>query len=216
MGDFDYPFFIETSVSGHGHLTTDVKKMKPFIIILFLSAFITWLAEAGDVRLEVAAVNSPSEDYLSIWGSDFDVEGGGYSTCSIDLNGDGLEDRMFANAGTSGTGGTEATVYLARNDGRYTRVGTLGHRAISAEGIMTGARFLHCSWKFGCGATWITTYLISHHGLKRIGAIQGIAAGAEPNKRYETVFASPLKPDYKFVARRPRSKAEQGAGGKRD
>ena len=183
--------------------------MKSLINIVLLSVFLTWLAKAGDVRHEVAIVSSPSEDYLSNWGSDFDVEGGGYSTCSIDLNGDGLEDRMFANAGTSGAGGTEATVYLARNDGQYTRVGTLGHGAISAEELTTGARFLHCSWKYGCGATWITTYLISHHGLKRIGSIQGIAAGAEPSKRFEAVFSSPLKPDYKFVAGRPGSKAEQ-------
>jgi hypothetical protein len=93
------------------------------------------VASGGDIRHEVSVVANPSDDYLSICGWEFDVDGSGYSTCEIDLDGDGLLDQMFANAATSGTGGQAATVYLARKDGRFTRIGTLGHGGIAKETI---------------------------------------------------------------------------------
>ena len=49
-------------------------------------------ASGGDIRHEVAVVGNPSDDYLSICGWEFDVDGGGYSTCAIDLDGDGFLD----------------------------------------------------------------------------------------------------------------------------
>ena len=167
------------------------------------------VASADDVRHQVAIVDKPAVDYLAICGWEFEVEGGGYSTCTIDLDGDGLEDRMFANAGTSGTGGQVATVYLARKDGKFTRIGSLGHGAISTETIKTGGRLLHCSWSFGGGATSITTYLVSHDGLKQIMAIAGEWDDMEYKSRFSKVFATALKPDYKFVAAKPKTEAEQ-------
>ena len=177
------------------------------LIAVIISASV---ASADDVRHRVAIVDNPAADYLAICGWEFDVEGGGYSICIIDIDGDGLEDRMFANAGTSGTGGQAATVYLARNDGKFTRIGTLGHGAISTETIKTGGRLLHCSWSFGGDATSITTYLVSHDGLKQIMAIGGEWDDKDYKSRFDEVFATALKPDYKFVAARPKPKAEQG------
>lgn len=165
------------------------------------------VASGGDVRHEVAVVGNPAEDYLSICGSEFDFEGGGYSTCAIDLDGDGLLDQMFANAATSGTGGQAATVYLARKEGGFTRVGTLGHGNIATETLKTGARLLHCSWSFGGGSTSITTYLISHEGLKELTVIGGAWDDEAYQKRFKAVFEVPLKPAYQFVAVRPRPKA---------
>ena len=176
------------------------------LLVLLLSASATL---GDDIRHEVAIVSDPTADYLAICGWEFDVEGGGFSTCEIDLDGDGRKDQMFANAGTSGTGGQAATIYLSRGDGKFTRVGTLGHGAISAEKIKTGGSLLHCSWSFGGGATSITTYLISHDGLKEVMAIGGEWNDDEYKKRFEAVFAEPLKPHYKFVAARPKPKAEQ-------
>ena len=177
------------------------------LLVVFCSAS---LVSADDVRHEVAVVDKPADDYLSICGWEFDVEGGGYSTCTVDLDGDGLEDRMFANAGTSGTGGQAATIYLARKDGKYTRIGSLGHGAISTETIKTGGRLLHCSRSFGGGATSITTYLLSHDGLKEIMAIGGESDDKEYRKRFDDVFATQLVARYKFVAARPTPPAEQG------
>ena len=144
--------------------------MRRLAVKLFAVIFSASVASADDVRHQVAIVDSPAADYIAICGWEFDVEGGGYSTCTIDLDGDGLEDHMFANAGTSGTGGQAATLYLARKDRKFTRIGSLGHGAISSETIKTGGTLLHCSWSFGGGATSITTYLISHDGLKQVMA----------------------------------------------
>lgn len=119
--------------------------MKRLTSILLAVICVATMASADDVRHEVAIVDNPADDYLKVCGWEFDVEGGGYSTCAIDLDGDGLKDRMFANAGTSGTGGQAATVYLARKDKRFARIGTLGHGAIAVETIKTGGRLLHCS-----------------------------------------------------------------------
>ncbi len=171
------------------------------------------VASGGDIRHEVSVVANPSDDYLSICGWEFDVDGGGYSTCEIDLDGDGLLDQMFSNAATSGTGGQAATVYLARKDGRFTRIGTLGHGGIAKETIKTGGRLLHCSWSFGGGSTSITTYLISHDGLKELMVIGGKWDDEAYQNRFKAVFEISLKPDYKFVAARPKPKAEQDGGG---
>jgi hypothetical protein len=171
------------------------------------------VASGGDIRHEVTVVGNPFDDYLSICGWEFDVDGGGYSTCAIDLDGDGLLDQMFANAATSGTGGQAATVYLARKDGRFTRIGTLGHGGIATETIKTGARLLHCTWSFGGGSTSITTYLISHDGLKELMVIGGKWDDEAYQKRFKAVFEVTLKPDYKFFAERPKPKAEQNGGG---
>ena len=183
--------------------------MKRLASKLLAVIFSATVASADDVRHQVTIVDNPATDYLAICGQEFDVEGGGYSTCTIDLDGDGLEDNMFANAGTSGTGGQAATVYLARKDGKFTRIGSLGHGAISTETIKTGGRLLHCSWSFGGGATSITTFLISHDGLKQIMAIGGEWDDKKYKQRFDEVFATSLKPDYKFVAARPEPKAEQ-------
>ena len=187
--------------------------MTRFSSILLAAIFGALSVSADDVRHQVTLVDDPVADYLTICGWEFDVEGGGYSTCKIDLNGDGLDDHMFANAGTSGTGGQAATLYLARQDGKFTRVGSLGHGAISTETIRTGGRLLHCSWSFGGGHASITTFLISHDGLKKIMVIGGEWNDKEYKKRFDTVFSSPLKINYKFVAARPTPKAEQDADG---
>jgi len=173
--------------------------IRSFFAVLSLAS----AATAGDVRHTVAIVDDPAKNYLSICGWEFDVEGGGYSTCSIDLDGDGLNDRLFANAATSGTGGQAATVYLARKDGKFTRIGSLGHGAITTETIKTGGKLLHCSWSFGGGATSITTYLVSHEGLKKVMGISGEWKDLEYQKRFEEVFSTSLKLSYKFVASRP-------------
>ena len=167
------------------------------------------VASGEDIRQEVAVVGNPSVDYLSICGWEFDVDGGGYSTCAIDLDGDGSLDQMFANAATSGTGGKAATVYLAREDGRFTRVGTLGHGGIATETIKTGGRLLHCSWSCGGGSTSITTYFISHDGLNELMVIGGKWDDEAYQKQFEAMFEVTLKHDYKFVAARPKPKAEQ-------
>ena len=168
-------------------------------------------ASGGDIRQEVAVVGNPSDDYLSICGSEFDVDGGGYSSCAIDLDGDGLLDQMFANVATSGTGGQAATVYLARKDGRFTRIGTLGHGGIATETIKTGGRLSHCSWSYGGGSTSITTYFISHDGLNEVMVIGGKWNDEAYQKQFKAVFEVTLKPDYKFVAACPKPKAEQDA-----
>lgn len=178
-------------------------------ITILVTAATVSVATADDIRHAVSVVNDPAKDYLLICGWEFDVEGGGYSTCEIDLNGDGLKDRMFANAGTSGTGGLSATVYLARKDGKYTRVGTLGHGGIAVETIKTGGKLLHCSWSYGGGATSITTYLLSHDGLKEVMSIGGERDDKEYQKRFRAVFAEELKPTYKFIEARPKQQAEQ-------
>lgn len=67
---------------------------------------------------------------------------------------------MFANAATSGTGGEAATIYLAREDGRFTRIGTILHQALSTERIRTGGQLLHCASNGGGGHFSITTYLL--------------------------------------------------------
>ncbi len=186
----------------------------PFAIIgSMLPAFS--LAYGDDVRNEVAVVDRPEEDYVNICGHEFDREGGGYSTCAIDLNADGREDRMFANSGTSGTGGEAATIYLAREDGRFTRIGTILHQALVTEATETGGRLLHCSSNGGGGHSSITTYLLSHEGLKMIKKLNGEWKDPQYGKHFDTVFATPLKPNYQFVAARPKSNAEPVAGGKR-
>jgi len=180
--------------------------MKTFTDTAIIALVLASMASADDIRHTIAIVENPAADYLSICGSEFDVEGGGYSTCTIDIDGDGRPDQMFANAGTSGTGGQAATVYLAREDGRFSRIGTLGHGAVAAETIKTGARLLHCSWSFGGGSTSITTYLISHDGLTVLMSIGGEHDDEEYQKRFEFVFKDSLKPEYKFVTARPESK----------
>ncbi|MES2657605.1 MAG: hypothetical protein V4689_03250 [Verrucomicrobiota bacterium] len=142
-------------------------------LVLGLAFCLSAVAYENDIRNEVAVVDMPAEDYLRICGREFDREAGGYSTCAIDLNGDGRDDQMFANAATSGTGGEAATIYLAREDGRFTRIGTILHQAIATETIKTGERLLHCSSNGGGGHSSITTYLLSHDGLKRIMSLKG-------------------------------------------
>lgn len=179
--------------------------MKTSIQLLILYASLHFISEAAvdDVRQEMAVVASPAEDYMAISGWEFDTDGGGYSTCLVDLNGDGMEDQLFANASTSGTGGQASTVYLGRKDGQFTRLGILGHGAIATEVLSTGATLLHCSWNGGGGSSSITTYLISHKGLMQIDNIQGEWADEAYQKKFAHVFASPLKTEYRFVARRP-------------
>ncbi len=188
--------------------------MKRYLHFSLASIAFAWVGLADDIRHEVAVVTNPADDYLSICGSEFDTEGGGYSTCAIDLDGDGLSDQMFANASTSGTGGNAATIYLARKDGRYKRIGTLGHGAMVTETLKTGSRLLHCSWSFGGGSKSITTYLISHDGLKEIMTMSGKWNDARFQKLFDQVFATSLKTDYKFIAARPKSKSEQGDAAK--
>lgn len=178
--------------------------MKPLLPAVFTLMILTWSAQADDIRHTTAIVPDPALDYLSICGSEFDVDGGGYSTCESDLDGDGLKDRMFANAGTSGTGGRAATIYLSRKDGGYTRIGTLGHQAVAREIIKTGGTLLHCSWSGGGGSSSITTYLISHEGLKEVMSIGGEWKDETYQTRYNEVFGTPLKLDYRFVPIRPK------------
>ena len=178
--------------------------MKYSIAIFLTIAGFTSTAFAEEIRHEVAVVDSPADDYLAVCGWEFDVEGGGYSTCSVDLDGDGIADQMFSNAGTSGTGGSAATVYLARKDGRFTRVGTIGHGGISSETVKTGGRLIHCSWSFGAGATSITTYLVSHDGLKKVMTIGGDHNDKEYQQRFKKVFTTSLEVKYSFVAARPK------------
>lgn len=164
------------------------------------------VAYGDDNRNEVAVVDVPSEDYLSICGREFDREGGGYSTCAIDLNGDGRDDQMFANSGTSGTGGEAATIYLAREDGRFTRVGTILHQALATETTRAGETLLYCSSNGGGGHSSITTYLLSHAGLKEIMELRGEWKDSKYTALFDKVFAVPLKPEYRFVAARRKSK----------
>ncbi|SKB07512.1 hypothetical protein SAMN02745166_04716 [Prosthecobacter debontii] len=183
---------------------------------LFLSFALTWtlftsITSGEDIRNDIAVVTTPAEDYLATYGSEFDVEGGGYSTCQMDLNEDGLLDQLFANAATSGTGGRVATVYLARKDGKFTRIGSLGHGMMVTETIKTGGKLLHCSWSFGGGSKSITTYLISHDGLKEIMTIGSDANDVSFQKLFDEVFKTSLKPDYRFVAARPKSKASSSS-----
>lgn len=188
--------------------------MKPLCASLFIACILAAPgAWSDDIRAEIAVVDNPAENYLAICGYEFDVDGGGYSTCTIDLNGDGRKDQMFANAATSGTGGTAATIYLARDDGRFTRIGSLGHGSIAAEATKDGRRLLHCSWSFGGGSTSITTYTISHDGLREIAVVGGESADVEYQKRFDSVFASSLELEYKFVRARPKPKAEQNGAG---
>ncbi|MEN3942550.1 hypothetical protein WJU23_14720 [Prosthecobacter sp. SYSU 5D2] len=170
------------------------------LLILSISLHLIAGAAADDIRHEPAVVASPADDYIAICGWEFDTDGGGYSTCSVDLNGDGLKDHLFANASTSGTGGQAATVYLGRKDGQFTRIGTLGHGAIATEALSTGATLLHCSWNGGGGNSAITTYLISNQGLMQIDNIQGKWNDEAYQKKFAHVFASPLKAEYRFVA----------------
>ena len=183
-------------------------KMKRHLRSTFTALVLASVASGADRRDEVAVVGNPADDYLSICGWEFDVDGGGYSTCAIDLDGDGLLDQLFTNAATSGTGGQTATVYLARKDGKFTRIGTLGHGAMATETIKTGGRLLHCSWSPGGGSTSITTYLVSHEGLKEVMVSGGRSDDEEYQKRFRAVFAETLSIDYKFVAARPGPKAE--------
>ena len=126
--------------------------MKSLTIAILVSVFCAVAVAYGDdPRNEVAIVDNPAEDYLIICGREFDREGGGYSTCKLDLNGDERNDQMFANAATSGTGGEAATIYLAREDGRFTRIGTILHQGLATETIKTGGRLLHCSSNGGGG-----------------------------------------------------------------
>lgn len=172
------------------------------------------VAYGDDIRNDVAIVDMPAEDYLGICGREFDREGGGYSTCTTDLNGDGRDDQMFANSGTSGAGGKAATIYLAREDGRFTRVGTILHQALGTETIRAGGTLLYCSSNGGGGHSSITTYLLSHDGLKEIMGLSGEWKDADYAKLFATVFKVSLKPDYRFVAARPqRSNAEQAGAG---
>ena len=177
--------------------------MNPSLPAFFTLLILTWSAQGDDIRHATAIVPDPAKDYLSICGPEFDVDGGGYSTCVSDLDGDGLKDRLFANAGTSGTGGSAATVYLARKEGGFTRIGTLGHQAVAREIITTGGVLLHCSWSGGGGFASITTYLVSYEGLKEIVSIRGEWKDEGFKKRFETVFRNPLKLEYTFVAARP-------------
>lgn len=170
-------------------------------------------AYGDDPKNQVAVVDDPAEDYLVICGREFDREGGGYSACKIDLNEDGREDQMFANAATSGTGGQAATIYLAHEDGRFTRIGTILHQALSTERIKTGGQLLHCSSNGGGGISSISTCLISHEGLKDVMGVVGEWKDPKYAKLFETVFAEPLKPEYRFVAVRPKSNAEQAGAG---
>jgi hypothetical protein len=155
---------------------------------------------ADDVRHQVAIVESPVRDYVEICGSEFDVKGGGYYVFSVDLDGDGLADQMFANTGTSGTGGRAATVYLARLDGRFTRVGTLGHGAISRVQTEAGDSLLQCSWNWGGGEASITTYALSHNGIQRIEASDGEWRDPIFRESFEKTFRDALSIPYKFVA----------------
>jgi hypothetical protein len=170
-------------------------------------------AYGDDPRNQVAVVDDPAEDYLVICGREFDREGGGYSICKIDLNEDGREDRMFANTATSGTGGEAATIYLAREDGRFTRIGTILHQALSTEKTRTGGQLLHCSSNGGGGHSSISTYLLSHEGLKEVMGVSGEWKDAKFARLFETVFAAPLKPEYRLVPARPKSNAEQAGAG---
>ncbi|WP_146855313.1 hypothetical protein [Brevifollis gellanilyticus] len=188
--------------------------MKYYLYFALASMAFAWVASADDIRHEVAVVTNPVDDYLSICGWEFDVEGGGYSTCAIDLDGDRLADQMFANAATSGTGGNAATIYLARKDGKFTRIGTLGHGVMATETIKTGGRLMHCFWSFGGGSWSITTYLISHDGLKEIMTTGGERHDERFQKLFDEVFATSFKPDYRFVAARPKPKTGQGGAAK--
>ena len=109
----------------------------PTIATLGSVIFATTVAFGDDVRNEVTVVDVPADDYAAISGSGhgFGREGGGYSACTIDLNADGRADQMFANTATSGTGGEAATIYLAREDGRYTRIGTILHQGLATKRI---------------------------------------------------------------------------------
>jgi hypothetical protein len=187
--------------------------MKRHLHIALASLTLASTASGEEIRQEAPVVTSPSDDYISLCGWEFDVDGGGYSTCSIDLDGDGLLDQMFANAATSGSGGKSATVYLARKDGKFSRIGAIGHGSISTEAIKTGSRLLHCSWSFGGGSTSITTYLISHDGLKELMVIGGNWDDDAYRKRFKAAFEVSLKPDYRFVAARPKPAAKQDGDG---
>ena len=178
---------------------------------IFLALALTLSAIADDIRHTVAVIENPAADYLSICGWEFNVEGGGYSTCMVDLNGDERLDQMFCNAGTSGTGGRAATIYLARKDGKFTRIGTLGHQGIATESIKTGGKLLHCSSNGGGGASAISTYLISHEGLKEIMTTDGTWSDKDYQKRFRDVFATSLELKYQFVAAKPKPKTEQDA-----
>ena len=174
---------------------------------------VTAAAYADDPRNEVEVVDIPAEDYLRICGREFDREGGGYSASTIDLNADGRDDQMFANTATSGTGGQAATIYLSREDGRFTRIGTILHQALATERIRTGGQLLHCSSNGGGGHSSITTLLISHEGLKVVMGVTGEWKDAEYAKLFEEVFTESLKPEYRFVAAGPKSKAEHAGAG---
>jgi hypothetical protein len=188
-----------------------MKTLTSAVVASLICAFA--VAYGDNIRNEVAVVEMPAADYLSICGREFDREGGGYSTCTIDLNGDGRDDQMFANSGTSGTGGEAATIYLAREDGRFTRVGTILHQALATETIRAGGTLLYCSSNGGGGHSSITTYLLSHEGLKDIMGLKGEWKDSKYAALFEKVFAVPLKPEYRFVAARPKSNAEQDGGG---
>ncbi len=98
---------------------------------------------------------------------------------------------------------------------RFTRIGTILHQALVTEATETGGRLLHCSSNGGGGHSSITTYLLSHEGLKMIKKLNGEWNDPQYGKHFDTVFATPLKPNYQFVAARPKSNAEPVAGGKR-
>ena len=171
------------------------------------------VAYGDDPKNEVAIVDNPADDYLVICGPEFDRDDGGYSTCAIDLNEDGRDDQVFANAATSGTGGEAATIYLSREHGRFTRIGTILHQALATERIRTGGQLLHCASNGGGGHFSINTYLLSHDGLKEIMELSGEWQNAEYAKLFNTVFAEPLKPEYRFVAARLKSKADHAGSG---
>ena len=144
-----------------------MKTLKVTLLTLLIAYIMVLSVSADEIRNSISVVTSPSDDYIEICGWEFDVEGGGYNISKIDLNGDGLIDEMFSNRATSGTGGQAVTIYLNRKDGKFTRIGTIGHGALRTETILTGEKLLHCSWNLGGEHSTITTYLISHDGLKQ-------------------------------------------------
>ena len=175
-----------------------VQKMKT-IATHILSAFaVLSVALGDDARNEVAIVTVPADDYVSICGSDI-AGRREYSVCLIDLDGDGRKDQMFANAATSGTGGKAATIYLARDDERFTRIGTILHQGLATEKIKTGGVLLYCSSSGGRGHSSISTFLLSHNGLKEVMTQKGEWKNAEYSKIFEKVFVHSLKYEYKQI-----------------
>ncbi|MEM9480491.1 MAG: hypothetical protein AAGA58_12630 [Verrucomicrobiota bacterium] len=180
---------------------------KVFLQLTFLH--VTFLSYGEVTEKDLKVVTDPDKDYLLTAGYEFDVEGGGYITCEIDLDRDGIKDRMFANAATSGTGGIAATVYLGRDDGQFIHVGSFGHGFIAREVTPSGRVLLHCSWDFGGGHSSVSTFYISHKGLEPLSTFGGHLSVSKFQKKFESTFAEQLLPEYKFVAKRPEKQAKK-------